>query len=547
MFLDTFLHFEFKIFFTIISAVILFLFGIDNFSKEVQRLGGVRFHKFISKWTKNRWLGALSGAFVTSVIQSSSATSVIVVALVNIGVLSLTQSLPIIIGSNVGSTLTAQLVALKLSGIGPFFIVIGFILSLIKIRYSILGKSIFYFGFVFFSLDMISTAIEPIKSNQELIHWLSQDSYDLFGIALGALFTALVQSSSVTTGIAVILVQQNVITLQQGLYIIMGANIGTTFTALFSSWNMDRHAKKAALGHLFFNFIGVLLVLPWVSHWKDFLYSFQSRFRSQDLGQILANAHLMFNLGAMVLFLIFLKPFTFLINWLIKTQDKEIVFHPKFISSSQNGRFEDNFQLIKKELRSLVHDVYEAIDLVTNCFVSMNRHQLLRINKITSYINFMVEEIRQFSDKLARQASTDIHTEQLSTIIQVSVIFKEVSSLLSLLVSSVENFSQANGHKMKPETLSAIIQILNATRNSFLELEILYEDYSETQYFKLKNSESDLYLEILKQNKVALDRLRLGKVPSGGTLIEILSLCQNLREKINSNRKYLKLLNKEIN
>lgn len=543
MLLNSLLHFEFKIFFTILSAVILFLFGIDNFSKEVQRLGGVRFHKFISKWTKNRWLGALSGAVVTSVVQSSSATSVIVVALVNIGVLSLAQSLPIIMGSNVGSTLTAQLVALKLSGIGPFFIVFGFILSLIKIRYSILGKSIFYFGFVFFSLEMISTSIEPIKENKELLFWLSQDSMGFFGVALGALFTALVQSSSVTTGIAVILVQQGIIPLQQGLYILLGANIGTTFTALFSSWNMDLHAKKAALGHLFFNFIGALLVLPWVEYWTDLLYTLQSHFQTQDPGQMLANAHLMFNLAAMILFLIFLKPFIFLINTFIKTQDKEIVFHPKFISNSHNGSFEDSFLLINKEIRSLVHDVYEALDLITNCFVSMKRHQLLRINKITSYINFMVEEIRLFSDKLARQATTDPHTEQLSTIIRVSVIFKEVASLLSLLSSSVEKFSQTNEIKMSPETLSAIIQVLNATRNSFLELENLYEEYSETQYFKLKKSESDLYLEILKQNKIALDRIRLGKAPSGGVLIEILSLCQNLREKINSNRKYLKLLN----
>jgi phosphate:Na+ symporter len=193
------------------------------------------------------------GTVVTAVIRSSSATSVIAISLVNAGVLSFKNSVGIVFGSNIGTAVTAQLVAFKLTAFAPLFILIGFALSLVRPRASIFGKSVFYFGFVFFSLNLLSSSLAPLQQEPALIEYLSQPHHPLLAIGVGAAFTALVQSSSVTTGLAIILTQQGLLSLENAVPIIMGANIGTTATALIAVVNMDLAAKKTALSHFLLN------------------------------------------------------------------------------------------------------------------------------------------------------------------------------------------------------------------------------------------------------------------------------------------------------
>ncbi len=180
-----------------LTAIILFIFGLENFSAEIEQISGERFRKFLARATNLPLIGVLIGAFVTAVIQSSSATSVIAVSLVNAGVLSFKNSVGIIFGANVGTTITAQLVAFALTAFAPIFIIVGFVLSFVRSRISIFGKSIFYFGFVFFSLNLISAALEPLKHESTLVNYLVQPQNPLIAVLAGGLFTAAVQSSSV--------------------------------------------------------------------------------------------------------------------------------------------------------------------------------------------------------------------------------------------------------------------------------------------------------------------------------------------------------------
>jgi phosphate:Na+ symporter len=207
-------------------------------------------------------VGVVIGAIFTAVIQSSSATSVITIGLVNAGVLSFKNSVGIIFGANIGTTVTAQLVAFKLTAFAPLFIVVGFALSLVRTRASIFGKSIFYFGFVFFSLNLISSSLQPLHNEPTLLEYLLRPQNPLLAVLAGCVFTALVQSSSVTTGLAIIFTQQGLLGLENAVPIIVGANIGTTATALIAMFNMDLAAKKTALSHFLFNVGGVLLFIP---------------------------------------------------------------------------------------------------------------------------------------------------------------------------------------------------------------------------------------------------------------------------------------------
>ena len=240
-------------------GIILFVFGLENFSKEIQKISGGQFRKFLSRATRFPLASFSIGALVTALIQSSSATSVIAISLVNAGILSFKNSVCIIFGSNVGTTITAQLIAFKLTSFAPGFIILGFLLTLIRSKYSVFGKTLFYFGFVFFSLNLISSTLAPLQQDPRLVNFLTHSHNPLVGIGIGFLATAIVQSSSVVTGLAVVFTQQNLMGLDVAIPILMGANIGTTVKSLIAVVNMDTSAKKTALAHFLFNVGGVLI------------------------------------------------------------------------------------------------------------------------------------------------------------------------------------------------------------------------------------------------------------------------------------------------
>ena len=304
-----------------LTAVVLFIFGLEHFSAEIEQISGERFRRTLARATRIPVVGVLIGAVVTAVIQSSSATSVIAIGLVNAGVLSFKNSVGIIFGANVGTTVTAQLVAFKLTAFAPVFIVAGFALSLLRTRASIFGKSIFYFGFVFFSLNLISSSLAPLQSEPALVDYLLRPQNPMLAILVGCLFTALVQSSSVTTGLAIIFTQQGLLSLENAVPIIMGANIGTTATALVAMINMDLAAKKTALSHFLFNVGGVLVFLPVLLLWGDRVHTLGA-----EPAIALANFHLLFNLAASALFLVLINPFTRLVD----TVKLDIQLPPEF-------------------------------------------------------------------------------------------------------------------------------------------------------------------------------------------------------------------------
>jgi len=288
----------------VISVLILFLFSIRRFSEEVQHVAGKRFKKLLTKITSTPLRGTFVGAGVTSIIQSSSATTVILIGLVGAGLISFKNSLGVIFGANIGTTVTSQLVAFNLTVIAPFFIILGFLVEIFGRKYRIFGRAIFYFGLIFFSLYLISIYLEPISESQEVINTLSSLSNIFLAILAGAVFTFLVQSSSITSGLVVVLASQGLLTLYSSIGIIFGANIGTTTTALIASIGSNEAGKKTAIAHFLFNVIGVIIFLPLILPFIDMV-----QYLGGSLERQVANAHLIFNVIVTVIFLIFINLF----------------------------------------------------------------------------------------------------------------------------------------------------------------------------------------------------------------------------------------------
>lgn len=300
---------NYQIIFSIFSAIILFLFGLSAFSAELKLAAGNKLEGIVKKLTANRFIGFVVGLLFTVVIQSSTAISSLAVSFVDSGILSFAGALSIILGSYIGTTATAWLVSFKLTSIGPIFIVLGAIISVLPWKIKIFGKGVFYFGFIFFSLDLVSTSITPLKESALLTGLLLHTSNNFVSILIGVFLTIILQSSTVVTGLTIIFVQQGLIEPIHSIPIVLGANIGTTFTALFASIGMNKNAKKVAFSNTLINSIGVSMLYPFLKEFSEWVLKV-----SPNASMVVAMAHLSFNLVLVSIFLVMLTPFVKIID-----------------------------------------------------------------------------------------------------------------------------------------------------------------------------------------------------------------------------------------
>lgn len=263
---------QFVWFFTVMAAIMLFLHGLAAFSDEVTKIGGERLRQTLQRLTRSDWRGAVMGAFATAIVQSSSAVTSMAVGLAHSKVFTHRGAFAVMIGANVGTTLTAWLVALEIAGLGPVFVTLGGLWSFVGIRpYRAYGKAIFYFGIIFLALDLISEGLAPIGQSPYLAEWHEMLESPILALIFSAILTALVQSSSVVSGLSVLLVMQGIISPATAMWMVAGANVGTSSTAMLASSVMNSVARKLAFLNLLFKILGLLLfvtilqpVIAWV-------------------------------------------------------------------------------------------------------------------------------------------------------------------------------------------------------------------------------------------------------------------------------------------
>ena len=312
----------------------MFLYGMEMMSDGMKMTAGDSMRSILEKLTSNRYIAVFIGAFVTMVIQSSSATTVMLVSFVNSGLLGFTQALGVVLGSNIGSTVTAQIVAFKITDYALLLIAAGSIMSLFAKKDTVkhLGFVILGFGLLFYGMKVMSDTMKPLRSDPTFNSILTSFENPFLGILAGAIFTALVQSSSATTGIVITLASGGSITLEAGIPLILGANIGTCITALLAGLNASRDAKRVAIGHVTFNVIGVLLFCFWIPTFAEFVSQ-----TSDNIPRQIANAHTIFNIVATVIFIPF-TPFISrtIINYFPDKEEKRNIEKPAILNLDEN-------------------------------------------------------------------------------------------------------------------------------------------------------------------------------------------------------------------
>lgn len=312
-----------QIFIGIAGGLAFFLYGMDKMSCGMKSTAGNRMRSILGSLTKNRIIAMFVGAFVTMVIQSSSATTVMLVSFVQAGLLNFVQSLGVILGADIGTTITAQMIAFKLTDYALLMVAIGFALKMFgkTEKMKSMGDIVLGFGILFFGMKLMSDVMKPLRSYPVFIDLMKDLETPFLGILVGAAFTAVVQSSSATTGVLIVLAQQGLISLEGGIPVIFGANIGTCVTAALAGIGASREAKRVAIAHVMFKLAGVMLFIFWIPQFADLIKYLAVRFDSGTARQ-LANAHTIFNVSLGLFFLPFIGLFSRVIYKIYP--DKEI-------------------------------------------------------------------------------------------------------------------------------------------------------------------------------------------------------------------------------
>jgi phosphate:Na+ symporter len=313
----------FTLFMEIMAGLAIFMFGINFLSEGMKKSSGHRLREVMGSLTKNRFTALAIGAFVTVVFQSSTATTVMLVGFVQAGLLSFAQTLGVILGADIGTTMTVQLIAFKITDYALLALAIGFFLwatvSRPILKYS--GQAIMGIGLVFYGMNMMATSITPLRTHEPFLALITEFDNPLAGVVVGTIFTAILHSSAAFIGIVIVFATQKLLSLETGIALSLGANIGTCVTALFASMYASIEAKRVAAAHTLFKIVGVVLLFPFIRLFARGIESLSGS--GASIERQIANAHTIFNLGIAFAFLPLIVPFANFVERIVVERDRE--------------------------------------------------------------------------------------------------------------------------------------------------------------------------------------------------------------------------------
>ncbi|MEZ5862300.1 MAG: Na/Pi cotransporter family protein [Geminicoccaceae bacterium] len=333
----------------LLGGLTLFLFGMEQMTSGLKAAAGEQMKNILARLSANRVAGALTGALVTAVIQSSSVTTVLVVGFVSAGLMSSVQAIGIIFGANVGTTVTAQIVAFNVTAAALPMLTIGFLMTFAAGdgRRRHYGTMLMGLGFIFFGMTVMGDAMAPLRTHQPFLELMRALEHPLLGMLVAALFTALVQSSSATISLVVVMATQGFVTLDAGIPIVFGAKIGTCITAMLATIGKPREAARAALVHVAYNVLGALLWLPLIGLLAALAVAVSPQYEALDptrrlaaeVPRQLANAATIWAAANVVLFLPFAGWFGRLVAWLVpeRAEPEKRLVRPRYLDDELVG------------------------------------------------------------------------------------------------------------------------------------------------------------------------------------------------------------------
>jgi len=440
---------------TLMGGLSLFLYGMEKMSTGMKKAAGDRMRSILSALTDNRYMGMIVGAFVTMIIQSSSATTVMLVSFVQAQLMTFVQSLGVILGADIGTTITAQLVAFKLTDYALLMIAIGFGLMMFgrNENQKNAGEALLGFGILFYGMKLMSDAMKPLRTYEPFIETLSHLENPILGLVVGAAFTALIQSSSAFTGIVIVLAQQGLLSLDAGIPLVMGANIGTCITAALASIGASREAKRVALAHVTFKIAGVLLFIFWIPWFADFIRWISPSSDAVGIAKLsaetprqIANAHTVFNVGLALVFI----PFTsFFARFIMKIypdveDEKDLTIATWHLDDSAIETPSLALELVRSEIDRMAKITQRMLDGFIKPFISddpgvdpihpqLNIIEGIRIRE--AKIDFLEKRVKRYLLQIGQQSLSD---KQIKEVFHLTTICSHMETIGDIIERNLQ-------------------------------------------------------------------------------------------------------------
>lgn len=406
-----------------LGGVGLFLYGIKIMGQGLEMAAGSKLKSLLDKVTSNKFMAVLIGIIITALIQSSSATTVMVVGFVNAGLMNLVQATGVIMGANIGTTVTSILIALNLSDIAPVFIFIGALLLVFakKKFANHIGEIIAGFGLLFMGMEIMSTAMEPLRESQLFIDFMVKANNPFIGILIGAVFTAIIQSSSASIGILQALALKGLVPIEFAVFVLFGQNIGTVITALLSSAGSKTNSKRAAMIHLLFNVFGTgifVIIALLTSNLPFSYYDLLEKIAPGNTVAQISAAHIIFNVGSTVL----LFPFS---NKIVALSRRIIPDKEDKLSKVQQLSYLDERILSTPPLavQQAGNEVIRMAELAkdnfikaANAFINIDTSEIEEIENTEEVINFLNHSITPYLVKINNLDISESDSEYISSL-----------------------------------------------------------------------------------------------------------------------------------
>ena len=403
---------------TMAGGLGLFLFGMELMSDSIEKVAGARLRRILEIFTTNRFMGMIVGIIFTGIIQSSSACTVMVVSFVNSGLMNLYQAAGVILGANIGTTITSQLVSFNLSKIAPLILLVGVVVMMFTKKEKVrkVAEVVVGFGILFVGLSTMSQAMANMKNEPQVVNLLMSLKNPFLATLMGFALTAIIQSSSVTVSIVLLLANQDLLPLPITLYIILGCNIGACATAMLASMTGKKDAKRAALIHLLFNIIGTVIIYIALFVAGDQIVELIKSI-SADNGRFVANAHTLIKIAQVIM----LFPFT---GWLVKMtylivpgEDQKVGYREsyqlKYIGDKVVFNPATAVVEVVKELERMASLAEENLNRAMNALITLDEEDIEEVYEVEKNINFLNHAI---TDYLVKINQTTLPIEDLNSL-----------------------------------------------------------------------------------------------------------------------------------
>lgn len=552
----------FKVVTTLLGGLAVFIFGMNLMSEGLQKAAGDKMKSVLSMLTANPILGVLAGALTTAVLQSSSATTVMVIGFVTANLMKLPQAISVILGANIGTTITAQLIAFDIGDYAWIGVFIGFVMMFFmksNEKVADIGEVLFGFGLLFVGINTMGDTMEPLAQSPIFAEWMMKVAdIPILGVVLGTVMTMIIQSSS-----AVIAVLQNlaatagpdgvtsIIGLTGALPILFGSNIGTTITALFASIGGSVNAKRTAIAHTIFNFGGTLIFIWFIPQISSFIQYISPAGPEVDvIAREIANAHMLFNVACTLLFLPFIWLLVKIVTKIIPGEDKEILTsEPAFIDYNVIGQPVFAIHLAIKELVRTGKLVTDMVVKAKKAFISGDLSEVNEIIEADNVINHLRDEILKYlSMILSSESITDFQKQTVAALFHVAGDIEHIGDYSKNIVALAEEKNK-NKYALSDTAYAEIYECFDKIKVMMADTFTALESGDHDLANNILAQEDDINVLEAKLRKQHMERLERGQCSPAVTVVYIDTVhnierigdsCNNIAETVIARHKVRK-------